>query len=37
VDLDGADLDEARCTQGAVALECSGDVSDTTTETQVAP
>jgi hypothetical protein len=34
VDFDGADLDEARCTQGtASALECSGGVSDTATET----
>jgi hypothetical protein len=38
VDIDGAVLDEARCTQGtASALECSGGVSDTATETQIAP
>jgi hypothetical protein len=36
VNIGGADLDEARCTQGtASALECSGGV--TATETKVAP
>jgi hypothetical protein len=38
MDVDGADLDEARCTLGpASELECLGDVSDTATETQVTP
>ena len=38
MDVDGADLDEARGTQGtASALKGLGDVSDTATETQVTP